>query len=105
MAASAGAREVADHHITRLLQPGAMTAALNWYRAIGDDWLHAPRVSVPTTVVWGGGDIAVARAGIDLCGEFVDADYSMAGTRHARSLSRRRAFEPETAWKRHQPAD
>ncbi|MGV9541845.1 alpha/beta fold hydrolase [Nocardia beijingensis] len=71
------ASEVADRHIARLLQPGAMAAALNWYRAIGDDWLHVPRVSVPTTVVWGGEDIAVARAGIDLCGEFVDADYSL----------------------------
>ncbi|MBY8861447.1 alpha/beta hydrolase [Nocardia sp. CA2R105] len=69
--------EIADRHIARLLQPDAMKSALNWYRAIGDDWSKVPPVTVPATMVWGSHDIAVARAGVDRCGEYVDADFEV----------------------------
>ena len=66
--------EVADQHVRVLTAPGAMTAALNWYRAPApvED---APIVDVPTTFVWSSGDIAIARAGAERCGEFVRGDY------------------------------
>nr|WP_221333672.1 alpha/beta hydrolase [Nocardia transvalensis] len=68
---------IADRHIARLLAPNAMASALNWYRAIGGDWTAVPPVTTPSTLVWGTGDIAVARAGIDLCAEFVHADFDL----------------------------
>ncbi len=50
-------------------------AALNWYRAKGDDWAAVPPVAVPTTFLWGSGDIAVMRSGVERCGEFVTGEY------------------------------
>ncbi|WP_050064015.1 alpha/beta fold hydrolase [Rhodococcus sp. RD6.2] len=66
---------LADRHIRLLGEPGAMTAALNWYRAKGDDWAAVPPVGVPATFLWGSGDIAVMRSGVDRCGEFVTGEY------------------------------
>lgn len=63
--------EIADRHIARLLEPGAMESALNWYRAIGTDWAAVPPVTVPATLIWGTGDIAVARTAVDRCREHV----------------------------------
>ncbi|WP_216912230.1 alpha/beta fold hydrolase [Nocardia noduli] len=68
---------IVDRHLAPLLEPGAMTCALNWYRAIGDDWKTLPPVSVPSTLVWGTEDVAVARAGVDLCAEYVHADLDV----------------------------
>lgn len=43
-------------------QPGAMTATLNWYRALvrrpPSHW-PSPRVVVPTTIIWGMRDVAL----------------------------------------------
>lgn len=53
----------------------ALTAALNYYRAMGA-WLNdLPAVTVPTTYVWSTGDRALGREGAEMCGDFVDADY------------------------------
>jgi pimeloyl-ACP methyl ester carboxylesterase len=57
-------------------QPGAMTAMLNWYRAVF--WHRPPiqpdmRVSVPTLILWGANDFALsrrmARPSLDYCDE------------------------------------
>ncbi|MDT4937243.1 MAG: hypothetical protein QOG80_914 [Pseudonocardiales bacterium] len=57
-------------------QPGVLTAALNWYRAMSpDDAQDVPRVSVPTSYVWGSADVAFGRTAAQRSGEFVDADY------------------------------
>jgi pimeloyl-ACP methyl ester carboxylesterase len=55
-------------------QPGAMTAMLNWYRAIGRHRPKMPdgsRVKVPTLMMWGMQDIALshrmARPSMDYC--------------------------------------
>jgi len=55
-------------------QPGAMTAMLNWYRAV---FRHRPqrtegmRVQVPTLIIWGINDVALshrmARLSLDYC--------------------------------------
>lgn len=68
-----GADEV-EHYVMRLRQPGALTGALNWYRAM-ESAAGFPHVTVPTTYVWSTADIALLRRGAQLCGEFVDADY------------------------------
>jgi len=64
-----------DRHVALLSEPGAMTAALNWYRAMTSDFEATPAVTAPTTYVWSTGDIALGRAGAERCGEFVDAPY------------------------------
>nr|WP_245555597.1 alpha/beta fold hydrolase [Gordonia soli] len=65
---------VADH-LAVLSAPGAMTAALNWYRAEALDTEEVPAVTVPTTFVWSTDDIAIAEYGPRLTVEYVDAPY------------------------------
>ncbi|WP_068156037.1 alpha/beta fold hydrolase [Rhodococcus phenolicus] len=64
-----------EEYVRVLTAPGAMTAALNWYRAMGRDFRDLPSVKVPTTYVWSTADVAVARAGAERCHEYADADY------------------------------
>lgn len=58
------------------MQPGVLTAALNWYRAMSPEGA-APtgRVTVPTTYVWGSADMAFGRAAAERTGAQVDAPY------------------------------
>ncbi|MDJ0394445.1 alpha/beta hydrolase [Rhodococcus sp. G-MC3] len=65
-----------DRYIEHMSQPGALTAALNWYRAMTNAFGRLAAVEVPTTYVWSNEDSAIGRAGAQRCGEFVDADYS-----------------------------
>ena len=67
--------EQADEHLRILTEPGALTAALNWYRAMTADLGELPSVTVPTTYVWSDGDVAIGRVGAEDCGNFVDAPY------------------------------
>jgi pimeloyl-ACP methyl ester carboxylesterase len=57
-------------------QPGVLTAALNWYRAMHPRYSAdlAP-VAVPTTYIWGSEDLAFSRAAAELTGRFVIAPY------------------------------
>ncbi|MGW5073735.1 alpha/beta fold hydrolase [Rhodococcus sp. NPDC004095] len=64
-----------DAHLRALTEPGALTAALSWYRAMGRDFSDTPAVRVPTTFVWSNGDEALGRAGAERCGEFVTGPY------------------------------
>ena len=67
--------DFADEHIRVLSGEGALTGALNWYRAMTRDFGDIDRTTVPTTYVWSTGDTALGRAGAERCGEFVDAPY------------------------------
>ncbi|MFG1800962.1 alpha/beta fold hydrolase [Micromonospora carbonacea] len=66
--------------------PGALTAALNWYRAMaGRDLAAVGPVPVPTTYVWSDRDSAVGRAAAGACAAHVTGDYRMvtlAGVSH-----------------------
>jgi len=65
-----------EHYLSVLSQPGALTAALNWYRAMRRlDPAELRPVSVPTTYIWSTKDMAIGQAGAQKCGEFVDATY------------------------------
>lgn len=64
-----------EEHLRILTEPGALTAALNWYRAMTADLGELPAVTVPTTYVWSDGDIAIGRSAAENCGAFVDAPY------------------------------
>lgn len=67
--------EQVDEHLALLTQPGALTAALNWYRAMTSSLGELPAVTVPTTYVWSDQDIAIGRSGAENCGTYVDAPY------------------------------
>lgn len=64
---------------TDIVEYGALTGGLNWYRALP---FNSPRttllpVRVPTTHVWSDGDVAVGRRGAELCGRHVEAPYEL----------------------------
>lgn len=65
-----------EHYVMRMREPGALTAALSWYRAMEPSADFA-RTRVPTTYVWSTGDMALRRRGAELCERFVDADYRL----------------------------
>lgn len=65
----------AEEHLQLLSQPGALTAVLNWYRAMTADLANLAPARVPTTYVWSDQDMAIGRAGASHCGDFVDAPF------------------------------
>jgi pimeloyl-ACP methyl ester carboxylesterase len=71
-------REAAGHYVARMREPGALSAALGWYRAMP----HGIRdrvgtVRVPTLHMWSTGDTFLGRAGIEDTARFVDAPYRL----------------------------
>ncbi|RFU21818.1 alpha/beta fold hydrolase [Geodermatophilus marinus] len=66
--------EAADQYVAVLSAPGALTAALNWYRAMSTGTPVDP-VAVPTTYVWSDGDVAIGRAAAEGCGRCVTGDF------------------------------
>ncbi|RZU32959.1 alpha/beta fold hydrolase [Blastococcus saxobsidens] len=66
--------EAVDEYVAVLSAPGALTAALNWYRAMSSD-IRVDKVSVPTTYVWSDNDVAIGRTAALACEEFVTGDY------------------------------
>jgi pimeloyl-ACP methyl ester carboxylesterase len=61
-----------------IVDDGALPGALGWYRALpfSGRSTSAP-VRVPTTHVWGDGDVALARRGAELTEEHVHAPYEL----------------------------
>jgi pimeloyl-ACP methyl ester carboxylesterase len=64
-----------DSYVAQLSEPGALTAALAWYRAMRPDLGSLPTVTVPTTFVWSDQDQAIGRTGAEACGQHIEADY------------------------------
>jgi pimeloyl-ACP methyl ester carboxylesterase len=67
--------ELVDEHVRVLTEPGALTAALSWYRAMGREFTDVPAITVPTTYVWSNRDDAVSRATAEKCAEYVTGPY------------------------------
>jgi pimeloyl-ACP methyl ester carboxylesterase len=69
---------LAEHYVSRMREPGALTAALNWYRAL--PW-HAGdpvgRVGMPTLHVWSTGDTFLGRTATEDTARFCSADYRL----------------------------
>lgn len=55
----------------------ARRAALNWYRAARRDRVAYGDVSVPTLMVWGNRDIAIARAGVEDTARYMKGPYEL----------------------------
>ncbi len=66
--------EAADAYVAHLSAPGALTAALDWYRQMSSGTRVEP-VGVPTTYVWSDGDVAIGRTAAQACADQVTADY------------------------------
>jgi len=68
--------EEVDGYVRPLLEPGALTAALDWYRAVQPaDYADLRPVAVPTTYLWGEQDLGVSPAAAHGCAAYVDADF------------------------------
>jgi pimeloyl-ACP methyl ester carboxylesterase len=73
------APQLAEAEAAAMTEPGALTAALNWYRAIplarmGDNRI---KVTVPTMFLWSDGDVALLEKGARNCGNYVAAEYRL----------------------------
>ena len=68
---------LAESEAKAMAEPGALTAALNWYRAIplSDPREAGKKVTVPTMFIWSDGDIALLEKGARACGDYVLGDY------------------------------
>ena len=68
--------DVVDEYLAVLTEPGALTATLNWYRALRT-WRDQPLgpVTVPTLYVWSDEDPALGRTAAEATAEHVDGPY------------------------------
>jgi pimeloyl-ACP methyl ester carboxylesterase len=66
----------ADHYLARMREPGALTAALSWYRAqsLGDLEGLGP-ISAPTMHIWSDGDAALGPTAAHATGDHVQGPY------------------------------
>jgi pimeloyl-ACP methyl ester carboxylesterase len=65
-----------EEYAAPLLEPGALTATLNWYRALViEDLVKVGPVARPTTYVWGDRDVAVGQVAASAAGDHVTGDY------------------------------
>ncbi|HZZ37324.1 MAG TPA: alpha/beta hydrolase [Caulobacteraceae bacterium] len=69
--------EDAEAYCKALGAPGALEAAIQWYRAAAGALRAAdfPAIATPTLYLWGDADATVGRAAAEATGGFVTADY------------------------------
>ena len=76
----------AEAYISALSEPGALEAAIHWYRsAAAMRSRDFPAITVPTLYLWGDADATVGRAAAEGTGAFVRAPYrfeAVAGAGH-----------------------
>ncbi len=68
-----------DRFRSEILEYGALPGGLGWYRGMPFSSPAATRrrVTVPTTLVWSDGDVAIGRAAVDATAAWVDAPYEL----------------------------
>ena len=70
-----------EHYLDDLARPGALTAALNWYRANmapavpSGEPSSFPPVTMPTLGIWSSGDDYLTEAPMVRSGDFVEAEW------------------------------
>jgi pimeloyl-ACP methyl ester carboxylesterase len=78
-------RDSTDRYVARMREPGALTAALNWYRGLPLSRGTVGRVEVPTLYVWGERDVALGRKAAETTADHVTGPYEfvpLAGAGH-----------------------
>jgi pimeloyl-ACP methyl ester carboxylesterase len=70
--------DAVDRYVERMQQPGALTAALNWYRALPySGSTPVGVVRVPTLHVWGARDAFLGRAAVEASRKYVEGSYTL----------------------------
>jgi pimeloyl-ACP methyl ester carboxylesterase len=69
--------EWVEAYADALAGPGALAAALAWYRAAGPSTLRAPAVAVPTCHLWGSADPALGRRATEATAGWVAGPYQL----------------------------
>lgn len=71
--------EAVERYRREIVEGGALTGALNWYRALPftNPLASRSKVEVPSTLVWSTGDVALGRKAADLTERFMAADYEL----------------------------
>lgn len=69
-----------DMYVEPMQVPGALTAALNWYRAMDSSTTNCPPVNVPTSFVWGERDVAVGATAARACAKHVTGPFDLVST-------------------------
>jgi pimeloyl-ACP methyl ester carboxylesterase len=65
-----------DRFVAAMVEPGALTAALNWYRATEPHAMSdVGAITVPTLYVWSDNDIALGRAAAEATAQWVSGPY------------------------------
>lgn len=67
-----------DDYVARFSEPGALTAALNWYRATKLSAMDVAWITVPTLYAWGTDDVAVGSTAALATERFVVGKYRFA---------------------------
>ena len=69
--------ESASKYAARLREPGALTGALNWYRALPFNVTsgRVPPIAVPTLYVWSDKDVALSRWAAERTARYVSGPY------------------------------
>jgi pimeloyl-ACP methyl ester carboxylesterase len=67
--------EIVAEHVRVLSDPGAMDAALHYYRAWDDELDAVGPISVPTMYVWSDDDVALGRTAAEQTVDFVTGPY------------------------------
>jgi pimeloyl-ACP methyl ester carboxylesterase len=71
-----GTPDDTDEYMRVLGQPGALTAALNWYRAMQPGLVgEIGPITTPTMFVWSTNDIALGREGAEATGQYIEGPY------------------------------
>lgn len=77
--------DILAEHLRVLTDPGALDAALNYYRAWDAELDGTGVVTVPTLYVWSDDDVALGRVAAEQTVDYVDAPYTfevIAGVSH-----------------------
>jgi pimeloyl-ACP methyl ester carboxylesterase len=69
------AEEIADY-LTVFSDFEGRKAVLNWYRANREISVQYGDVNLPTILIWGNQDVAVGRAGVEACQQYMKGEYS-----------------------------
>jgi pimeloyl-ACP methyl ester carboxylesterase len=72
----------AARYADAMREPGRLTGALNWYRALsGDQFADVRVITVPTTYVWSDKDPVVGLTAVLRTADWVEADYQLVALR------------------------
>ena len=87
--------EAVEVYVEAMRAHGAMTAALNWYRAMsGDEVAKLPPITTPTLYVWSTGDAALGRTAAEATAVYVKRVLHLCRARRSVTLDTRDAARP-----------